>query len=129
VAVGELVNVVHKALEGVEVLIADAKRRVNEDVGNVVIACKDARNEAVKSTCVKHEVFVNVDKSAARGDIVAKLDTLLNANDAALGFGNSLVDKVDKILGFSGAFYSSDKFNHFIPPGFRGLQYYYTIIN
>ena len=126
---GKLCKALNEIYHRLDLFANDLACGIYEDIRNVVVACADACDEAVELGRTVEIVLVNVNESAAIIYVIAKLDTLLNANDAALGFGNSLVDKVDKILGFSGAFYSSDKFNHFIPPGFRGLQYYYTIIN
>lgn len=107
-AVGKLVKREQQTLKSIAIVVADAESGVDEHVGHVVVAGKYARHKAVKGSCVKDIVLINVDKSASVIYIVAELYTLFDAHDRAFARLDRLVDHFDKSFGLAGAFDSDE---------------------
>jgi hypothetical protein len=95
-------------LEGFNIAVADTESSVDVKIGNVMVACKNARNKAVKLRCAVEIVLVNVNESAAIIYVIAKLDTLLKAYNTAVGCFKGLIDHIDESFGLSGTFFSDN---------------------
>ena len=98
------------------IVSAYLERRVDKEVGDITVACNHAANKAVEHVRVNDRILVNINESALILDFMHELIALFYADNRALGGLDSLVGKVDQLLGLTCSLDADNKFNHNNPP-------------
>jgi len=99
---------IEEEVEADSVVLADLKSGINENVGNVMVACENACDKSVKGLSILNEIFFGVDKTAAIVDIKLQLVTFFDTNNGTVGGVESFIDKIDESLGLAGTFFAYD---------------------
>ena len=115
---GDLVDGVQDLGSSGHIVVGDAQDAVEEQLGNIVVACQHACHKAVQHISTGNAVLVNVYQTGGVVDLGGELHALFNDNNVAGGGLDGLVDHIDHGLGLTGAFGSNNQFQH------RGLPPY-----
>ena len=83
---------VEECVEAFSIVLANLESRINEDIGYVMVACKDTRNESIEGLGVLNKVFFGVDKTAAVVDIKLQLVTLFDADYGTISVVESFIE-------------------------------------
>jgi hypothetical protein len=97
-----------EVIEAFGIVLADLESGIHENIGHVVVACKNTCDETVKRLRVLNAVFFGVDQTAAIIDIELQLVALFDAYYCAVGVVESFVDQIDESLGLTGTFFAYD---------------------
>ena len=85
---------------------------IDKEVGNVIVAGVDARDKALEKFIGADVVAAGVDQAGLIGNVVSELAFLLDDDHVAFALADSLADKSNKFLRFSGALEPHNDFKH-----------------
>jgi hypothetical protein len=104
VVLDESFKFVQEYVKACSVVLADLESGVNEEIGNVVVACKNTCDETVQGLTVGYKVFIGVDQAALIVDFEVELVALFDADYRTVGRAERGVYEVDESLGLAGTF-------------------------
>ena len=79
-----------------------------------MVACKDAGDKTIQRIKIVYSVCVSIDQTSLILNVIGKLVSLFDTDNGASALVSRFVNHFDKCLGFSGSFYTDDKFQHIV---------------
>ena len=83
---GELLKLKYGRLKPFQIVAADFESRVDENIGNIVVACDKTGDKALTGLGVVYKILVDVDKPYIIVHFKAELDALIHPDDISLEF-------------------------------------------
>ena len=90
----------------------DFEEAVDENGADIVVLGEKTTDEAVKAFKPGDCIIDGVDQAAVMIDVIGQLLRFFNSDHAAMHNLNCLVDHLNQLFGFAGAFEADDAFDH-----------------